>query len=119
MIPQQRIKPLLLPQPLKQSLLNHRFDLAGYERLFYVGFIKKQAKGTTENDKCETSNASKNDFFHEDAFQKTDQTIIRWLGNSGILLNSRGTCIMVDPVLEGFDLPLLIDLPIKPAAVLT
>ncbi|WP_312731341.1 MBL fold metallo-hydrolase [Enterococcus sp.] len=56
-------------------------------------------------------------FFHEDAFQKTDQTIIRWLGNSGILLNSRGTCIMVDPVLEGFDLPLLIDLPIKPAAV--
>lgn len=25
-------------------------------------------------------------FFHEDAFQKTDQTIIRWLGNSGILL---------------------------------
>ena len=56
-------------------------------------------------------------FFHEDAFQKTDQTIIRWLGNSGILLNSRGTCIMVDPVLEGFDLPLLIDLPIKPTAV--
>lgn len=58
-------------------------------------------------------------FFHEEAFQKTDQTIIRWLGNSGILLNSRDTCIMVDPVLEGFDLPLLIDLPIKPAAVLT
>ncbi|MUN72880.1 MBL fold metallo-hydrolase [Enterococcus casseliflavus] len=55
--------------------------------------------------------------FNEKAFQKTDQTIIRWLGNSGILLNSRGTCIMVDPVLEGFDLPLLIDLPIKPSAV--
>ncbi|KAF1302694.1 MBL fold metallo-hydrolase [Candidatus Enterococcus willemsii] len=52
-------------------------------------------------------------FFGAEAFQKSEKTIIRWLGNSGILLNSRGTCLMVDPVLEGFDLPLLIDLPIK------
>lgn len=52
-------------------------------------------------------------FFGVEAFQKNEKTIIRWLGNSGILLNSRGTCLMVDPVLEGFDLPLLIDLPIK------
>lgn len=51
--------------------------------------------------------------FSAEAFEAINETEIRWLGNSGILLNSRGTCIMVDPVLEGFDLPLLIDMPIK------
>ena len=52
-------------------------------------------------------------FFKQDAFEKNENTTIRWLGNSGILLNSRGTCILVDPVLEGFDMPLLIDMPLK------
>ncbi|WP_207940987.1 hypothetical protein DOK78_001461 [Enterococcus sp. DIV2402] len=56
-------------------------------------------------------------FFAQEAFQKNEETMIRWLGNSGILLNSRGTCLMVDPVLEEFDLPLLIELPIKTADV--
>lgn len=51
-------------------------------------------------------------FFKTEAFESQEKTIIRWLGNSGILLNSRGTSILVDPVLEGFDLPLLIDMPI-------
>lgn len=49
----------------------------------------------------------------QEAFQPSDRTSIYWLGNSGLLLNSRGYCMMVDPVLEGFDLPLLIDLPIS------
>lgn len=51
--------------------------------------------------------------FGKEAFSEIEETVIRWLGNSGILLNSRGTCILVDPVLEGFDLPLLIDMPIE------
>ncbi|CAD5903145.1 conserved hypothetical protein [Carnobacterium maltaromaticum] len=51
--------------------------------------------------------------FGPEAFQESNHTEIRWLGNSGIFLNSRGYCMMVDPVLEGFDLPLLIDMPIK------
>ncbi|MBP1047780.1 MBL fold metallo-hydrolase [Enterococcus sp. BWM-S5] len=51
--------------------------------------------------------------FDSEAFLKSDGTVIRWLGNSGVLLNSRGYCMMIDPVLEGFDLPLLIDMPIK------
>ena len=51
--------------------------------------------------------------FGAEAFQENHHTEIRWLGNSGIFLNSRGYCMMVDPVLEGFDLPLLIEMPIK------
>jgi L-ascorbate metabolism protein UlaG (beta-lactamase superfamily) len=31
---------------------------------------------------------------------------------AGFLINSRGTTIMIDPLLEGFDMPLLIDFPI-------
>lgn len=50
--------------------------------------------------------------FGAEAFAPTDKTIIRWLGNAGTFINSQGTCIMIDPLLEGFDLPLLIDMPI-------
>lgn len=47
-----------------------------------------------------------------DAFSASDGTTLFWLGNAGLLINSRGTLIMVDPLLEGFDMPLLIDMPI-------
>lgn len=50
--------------------------------------------------------------FGAEAFTKSKNTTIRWLGMSGFLINSRGTCFMVDPLLEGFDMPLLIDFPI-------
>lgn len=50
--------------------------------------------------------------FGKEAFGAVDGTEIRWLGNSGALINSRGTTIMVDPVLSGFDMPLLIEMPI-------
>lgn len=55
--------------------------------------------------------------FGKEAFGKSDSTVIRWLGNAGFLINSRGTCIMVDPLLVGFDMPLLIQPPILPAEV--
>lgn len=55
----------------------------------------------------------KTHFFSKEAFQPRHDTELRWLGNSGLLINSRGYCVLVDPVLEGFDLPLLIDMPIK------
>ena len=35
-----------------------------------------------------------------DAFAEKDGTCIYWLGSAGILINARGTCIMIDPVLE-------------------
>lgn len=50
--------------------------------------------------------------FGEEAFAPSNRTVIRWLGNAGALINSRGTTIMIDPVLSGFDMPLLIDVPI-------
>jgi len=55
--------------------------------------------------------------FGQEAFEVTSDTILRWLGNSGLFLNSRGTCLMIDPVLLGFDMPLLIDVPIDPENV--
>lgn len=56
--------------------------------------------------------APKTQPFGKEAFVKTDETIIRWLGNAGAMVNSRGTTLMIDPVLSGFDMPLLIDMPI-------
>ena len=46
------------------------------------------------------------------AFGESDGTTLRWLGMAGFLINSRGTTIMVDPLLEGFDMPIMIDMPI-------
>ncbi|MCE7040402.1 MBL fold metallo-hydrolase [Dyadobacter sp. CY312] len=51
--------------------------------------------------------------FGKEAFQSSKKTEIRWLGLGGFLINSRGTTLMVDPLLEGFDMPILIDFPIK------
>lgn len=50
--------------------------------------------------------------FGKEAFTPQEETNIRWLGNAGALINSRGTTVMIDPVLSGFDMPLLIDVPI-------
>lgn len=46
------------------------------------------------------------------AFEKTDGTYIYWLGGAGEFINSRGTTLMLDPVLRDFDMPLLYDMPI-------
>lgn len=47
-------------------------------------------------------------------FEKKDGTSIYWLGGAGAMINSYGTVIMIDPLLEGFDMPLLIDMPTTP-----
>ncbi|MEX2784671.1 MBL fold metallo-hydrolase [Streptococcus sp. H49] len=46
------------------------------------------------------------------AFDKIEGTEVYWLGNASILINSRGTIILIDPILDSFDMPLLIDMPI-------
>ncbi len=51
------------------------------------------------------------------AFEAKSGTEIYWLGNAGALINSRGTALMIDPVLSGFDMPLLIDMPLTEAQV--
>ncbi|MWV47784.1 MBL fold metallo-hydrolase [Rathayibacter sp. VKM Ac-2803] len=48
----------------------------------------------------------------EDAFAESAATTLRWLGMAGFLVNTRGTVILIDPVLHGFDMPLLIDVPL-------
>jgi len=55
--------------------------------------------------------------FGKEAFAPSNNTTIRWLGMAGFLVNSRGTTFMVDPLLEGYDMPLLMDFPIKPKSV--
>lgn len=50
--------------------------------------------------------------FGAKAFAKSKKTTLRWLGMAGFLINSRGTTLMVDPLLEGFDMPMMIDFPI-------
>lgn len=47
------------------------------------------------------------------AFEKEDHTCVSWLGNGGAFINSRGVCIMLDPLLDGFDMPLLAEPPIR------
>ena len=55
--------------------------------------------------------------FGVEAFAPSNNTIIRWLGMAGFLVNSRGTTFMIDPLLEGYDMKLLMDFPIKPKSV--
>lgn len=57
------------------------------------------------------------EYIESEAFGMIGHTEIRWLGNAGALINSCGTAVMLDPVLSGFDMPLLIDMPVKEAQV--
>ena len=50
--------------------------------------------------------------FGDEAFGRINHTEIRWLGNASVLINTRGNVILIDPILDGFDMPLLIDMPI-------
>ena len=43
-------------------------------------------------------------------FEKSNHIGVYWLGGGGAMINSYGTVIMIDPLLKGFDMPLLIDL---------
>jgi L-ascorbate metabolism protein UlaG (beta-lactamase superfamily) len=51
--------------------------------------------------------------FGKEAFAKSKTTVLRWLGMGGYLINSRGTTLMVDPLLKDFDMTVMIDFPIK------
>lgn len=48
----------------------------------------------------------------KEAFDNRQETAIYWLGGGGAMINSHGTNLLIDPVLEGFDLPLLIENPL-------
>lgn len=80
-------------------------------------FAQTAADTTKNATKKYQARAPKTQPFGANAFAPSKQTTIRWLGFAGFLVNSRGTTFMVDPVLEGFDMPVLIDFPIAPKAV--
>jgi len=66
--------------------------------------------GTAE--KKYQAKAPKTQAFGEEAFEASDRTTLRWLGMAGFLINSRGTTLMVDPLLGGFDMPIMIEMPV-------
>ena len=55
--------------------------------------------------------------FDRSAFGPSDRTVMRWLGMAGFLINSRGTSIAIDPLLGGFDMPIMIEMPVAAADV--
>ena len=46
-------------------------------------------------------------------FENNNRIGVYWLGGGGAMINSYGTIIMIDPLLKGFDMPLLIDMVAK------
>ncbi len=46
-------------------------------------------------------------------FGRIDGTKVYWLGGGGAMINSRGTVILIDPLLEGFDMDVLTDAPFR------
>lgn len=68
------------------------------------------------NDKGQAQPASVRHLTHSD-FENQNHIGVYWLGGGGAMINSYGTVIMIDPLLEGFDMPLLIDMVAKPEDV--
>src|SRR5215212_4033972 len=61
--------------------------------------------------------APKTQTFGAEAFEAADTTVLRCLGMAGFLINSRGTTLMIDPLLGGFDMPVMIDFPVAAESV--
>ena len=85
--------------------------------IFLVSTVEGQAQSTTDTINKKTqkkyqAKAPKTRPFGTKAFKPSGKTTLRWLGMAGFFINSRGTTIMVDPLLEGFDMPIMIDFPI-------
>ena len=47
-----------------------------------------------------------------EAFGRREGTEVTWRGGAGVLVNSRGTTVLIDPLLTGFDMPVLFDCPL-------
>lgn len=87
--------------------------------LFILICISSNAQSIVDssNKKRYQAKAPKTIQFGKEAFLTSNVTTIRWLGMAGFHVNSRGTNFMIDPLLEGYDMPLLMDFPIKPNSV--
>ncbi len=75
------------------------------------------ASATLKTAKKYQARAPKTQPFGADAFAASPQTSIRWLGAAGFFINSRGATLMIDPLLEGSDMRIMIDMPMMPKQV--
>lgn len=81
-----------------------------------MGEEKMKEKKFTINEKGQAQ-AADTVFLTEKDFTDQGHIGIYWLGGGGAMINSYGTVLMIDPLLEGFDMPLLIDMVVKPEHV--
>jgi L-ascorbate metabolism protein UlaG (beta-lactamase superfamily) len=77
-----------------------------------TGKAQTTSDSIKSNQKKYQAKAPPTQLFGAKAFGKSKKTTLRWLGMAGFLINSRGATFMVDPLLEGFDMPMMIDFPI-------
>jgi L-ascorbate metabolism protein UlaG (beta-lactamase superfamily) len=77
-----------------------------------TGKAQTTSDSIKSNQKKYQAKAPPTQLFGAKAFGKSKKTTLRWLGMAGFLINSRGATFMVDPLLEGFDIPMMIDFPI-------
>jgi L-ascorbate metabolism protein UlaG (beta-lactamase superfamily) len=82
----------------------------------FLGASAQQTSDTTKKRKTQAI-APQTQVFGKEAFDLSKSTTIRWLGMAGFLINSHGTTFMIDPLLEGYDMPLLMKFPILPKDV--
>lgn len=80
--------------------------------LSFVSVIVLNAQSDTTKPKKYQAKPAKTQPFGAKAFKKSKKTVIRWTGNAGFLINSRGTTLMIDPLLKGFDMPVFFEAPI-------
>lgn len=81
--------------------------------IFLTIFFLETQSVQAQTEKKYQAKAPATQFFGKEAFQASKQTTIRWLGMGGFLINSRGTTMLFDPLLKGFDMPIMIGFPIK------
>lgn len=78
---------------------------------------KSNASAALKIEVKDQAKAPSTQFFGTEAFENSNHTSLRWLGMAGFLINSRGTTVMIDPLLGEFDMPIMIDFPIKASEV--
>lgn len=94
--------------------------IVAFSLFFFSAMNTLQAQtDTAKNSKAKKyqAKAPETQPFDAKAFGPSDHTTLRWLGMAGYFINSRGTTLMVDPLLGGFDMPILIKFPIAPKDV--
>ena len=79
---------------------------------FFLGTDHVQGQAQADTVQTMQAKAPETQPFGAEAFNPSNKTTLRWLGMAGFFINSRGTTLMVDPLLKGFDMPVLIDFPI-------